>query len=169
LVLAAGFAVLLDLLLLGSFVWVELLGPRDLRLGWMAAGSLWGASAILSFGFHRPAAATSSADLVYQEALKHYLQGSWFEAETSLGRLLRLAPRDVEGLLLLATLLRRTRRYDEALSQFDRLERLRDATRWAREIAEERQLIAEGFAASAGAEPVGVEEAPPPTVLRQAA
>ncbi len=169
LILAAGFAVLLDLLLLSSFVWVELLSPRDLRLGWMAAGSLWGASAILSLGFHRPAAGTSSADLVYREALKHYLQGSWFEAESSLGRLLRLTPRDVEGRLLLATVLRRTRRYDEALVQLDRLDRLRDATRWAREIADERQKIAERFAASAAADSIPVEEASETSVIRQAA
>ena len=47
--LAAGFAVLLDLLLLTSFVWVELLGPLDLKIGWLAVGALWCCSAIVSF------------------------------------------------------------------------------------------------------------------------
>lgn len=169
LVLAAGFAVLLDLLLLGSFVWVELLSARDLRLGWMAAGSLWGASAILSLGFHRPETATSSADLVYREALKHYLQGSWFEAESSLRRLLRRSSRDVEGRLLLATVLRRTKRYDEALSELDRLDRLKDAGRWAREIAGERQQIAEGFAAAGNLDPIPLDEVPERAAVRQAA
>ena len=169
LILATGFAVLLELLLLGSFVWVEWLSPRALRLGWMAAGSLWGASAILSFGFHRPAAGTSSADLVYRESLKHYLQGSWFEAEASARRLLRLTPRDVEGRLLLATVLRRTGRYDEALGQLDRLGRLRASVRWEREIAEERQRIAEHIASSPDTEPIFLEGTPEEIVVRRAA
>ncbi len=169
LALAAGFAVLFDLLLVASYVWVELLSPRDLRLGWMAAGTVWGVSAILSAGFRRTAPTTTSAERLYREALNEYLQGSWFEAEAILGRLLRSSPRDVEGRLLLATLLRRTRRRDEALDQLDRLEGLRDAARWSREIADERQRIAESFADSDGAEPISVDALAESSVTRQAA
>jgi hypothetical protein len=168
LVLAAGFAVLIDWLLAASFVWVELLSPMDLRLGWMAAGSLWGTAAILSAGFGRATPGASSRDPVFRGALKDYLQGNWFEAESALGRLLRRAPRDVEGRLLLATLLRRNRRYDEALDQLDRLERLRDAARWAREIAQERQRIAEHIAAQA-AEAIPVDATADALATKQAA
>ncbi|MEX2113202.1 MAG: hypothetical protein WD845_08460 [Pirellulales bacterium] len=169
LALAAGFAVLFDLLLVASYVWVELLSARDLRLGWMAAGTVWGASAILSAGFRRTAPTTTSAERLYREALKEYLQGSWFESEAILGRLLRSSPRDVEGRLLLATLLRRTRRPDEALDQLDRLQRLRDAARWSREIADERQRIAESFANSTVAEPAPDKRLAGSSVTRQAA
>ena len=130
-ILAAGFAVLVDLLLLSSFVWVELLRPLDLLLGWMAAGALWGGSAIVSISRRRPAAEAGPTDLLFRQALTEYLQGSWFEAEAILGRLLRLSPRDAEGRLLLATVLGRAKRHDEALDQLDRLERLRDAAAFA--------------------------------------
>jgi hypothetical protein len=169
LVLAAGFAVLFDLLLVASFVWVEWLGPLELRLGWMAAGSLWGASAIRSIGLHAHAPATTSTDRLYREALTEYLQGSCFEAEAILGRLLRLVPRDTEGRLLLATVLRRTQRHDEALEQLDRLERLRDAARWSREIADERQQIAEAIAAAGLTDPISVEDLADELVARRAA
>ncbi len=169
LALAAGFAVLFDLLLVVSYVWVELLSPRDLRLGWMAAGCVWGVSALLSAGFRRTAPTTTSAERLYREALQEYLQGNWFEAEAILGRLLRNAPRDVEGRLLLATLLRRTKRPDEALDQLDRLERLRDAARWRREIADLRQRIAESFATSSDAEPIPLDELAQSSTTRQAA
>jgi len=169
LALAAGFAVLFDLLLVASYVWVELLSPRDLRLGWMAAGTVWGSSALLSAGYRRTAPTTTSAERWYREALQEYLQGSWFEAEAILNRLLRNSPRDVESRLLLATLLHRTRRSDEALDQLDRLERLRDAARWSREIADLRQRIAEGFATAGDAEPIPADGSGEPSATRQAA
>ncbi len=169
LVLAAGFAVLVNLLLLASFVWVELLRPFDLRLGWLAAGSLWGVSAMLSNAFGRSAHDATSSDLLFREALSEYLQGSWFEAETKLARRLRMVPRDVEARLLMATLLRRTRRHDEALDQLDRLERLRDAAKWGREIDQERQLIAAAMTSVEPAEPIGGLDPADSTVSRQAA
>ncbi|MGD9720271.1 MAG: tetratricopeptide repeat protein [Pirellulales bacterium] len=169
LVLAAGFAVLVDLLLVASFVWIELLSPRDLRLGWLAAGLVWGVSAILSRGFPRRVPNSTTAERMFRSALAEYLQGSWFEAEAVLTRLLRMAPRDVEGRLLLATLLRRTRRADDALAQLDRLERQRDAAPWSREIAEERQRIAEGIAAASDGPQVTVEEMAEQTLEKQAA
>jgi cytochrome c-type biogenesis protein CcmH/NrfG len=80
---------------------------------------------------------------LFREALHEYLQGSWFEAEAKLGHLLRLDPRDVEGRLLLATLLRHNERHAESIEHLDRLSRLRGADRWSEEIAAERRAIAE--------------------------
>jgi len=159
LVLAAGFALLLNLLLLASFVWVELLSSLHLRVGWLAAGSLWMGAAVISGrygargrysnssrdGGRGPGHSTASAEVLFREALSEYLQGSWFEAEAILKRLLHLDPRDMEARLLLATLLRHTRRRNEALEQLDRLERLRDAPLWAQEIAAERLRIAGSY------------------------
>ncbi len=173
LALAAGFALLLNVMLLASFVWVELLDPFGLRLGWLVTGSLWGCSAIMSVWYGRrgpvPRGATS-AEVLFREALSEYLLGSWFEAESILGRLLRLHPRDAEGRLLLATLLRHTRRYDEALDQLNRLERLRNADPWVREIAAERHRIAEGRAnRPATARPDPTPEIPTQPLSEQAA
>lgn len=172
LALAAGFAVLLNLLVLASFVWVELLSPLDLRLGWLAVGSLWGGSAAISAWFDRGATAQSgaaSAEVLFREALSEYLQGSWFEAETILGRLLHLDPRDVEARLLLATLLRHTGRYQEALNQLNRLERLQDSHLWAREIAAEKQWISEGQSPPGSAIPNPLTDIPSEPESRQAA
>jgi len=73
--------------------------------------------------------------------MEYYLQGQWFEAEKSLVQLLRQNPRDVEARLMIATLFRRTRRWDEALRQLDQLERLEASQAWALEIQRERALI----------------------------
>src|SRR5260221_4796284 len=80
LVLAVGFAAVIDLLLLSSFVWVELLSPLHLRLGWLAVGSLWGAAALMSaWSGSRwvTSQSAASAEVLFREALNGYLQGSW--------------------------------------------------------------------------------------------
>jgi hypothetical protein len=166
LVLALGAAILLNLLLLATFVWVELLAPGHLRLGWLAAGTLWGGSAILSVGYARRGGrprVADSAEGLFRGALSEYLQGSWFEAETILVRLLNENPRDAEARLLLATLLRHTRRYGEALAQLARLELLRDAEAWAQEIAAEKRAIALRQATLPAASPIAENEKPAET------
>lgn len=143
LALAAGFAVLLNGSLLATFVWVELLDSRQLQLAWLATGGVWAGSAVVSAWYGRGLAPRrrSAAEAMFREALHEYLKGNWFEAERILGRLLRLQPRDVEARLLLATLLRRTGRPQEAGEQLARLELAEDASKWAREIAEEKKLM----------------------------
>lgn len=146
LVLAVGFGVVLNLLLLASLVWVELLEPAHLRLGWLAVGCLWVTSMGLSAWVGKPGVLPPSqavtAEGLFRQALSEYLQQSWFEAERVLVRLLKLCPRDVEARLLLATLLRRTGRHSEAAGQLARLERLEDSQKWSSEIARENQLLA---------------------------
>lgn len=145
LVLAAGFALLLNTVLLASFVWVELLGVRDLRLGWLAVGLLWSGSLLFSLGAaaRGPRPVSRTVEGLFRKALNEYLLGNWFEVESTLAGLLRQAPRDVEGRLLLATMLRRTGRHDEALAHLSQLERLNNAAPWSREIAVERDRIAQ--------------------------
>ncbi len=145
LLLATVFALLVDVMLLASLVWGELLSAFDLRVGWSALGLLWGLSTVVSarWGRLEPAAKVVAAtDAMFRRSQNEYLQGNWFEAETHLAHLLAVNPRDVEGRLLRATLLRHTRRYDEALDELGRLERLEDATAWQQEIARERTQIA---------------------------
>jgi len=73
--------------------------------------------------------------------MEYYLQGQWFEAEKRLIQLLRQNPRDVEARLMIATLFRHTRRWEEALRQLDQLERLEASQAWALEIQRERAVI----------------------------
>ena len=78
----------------------------------------------------------------FPDAQQHYLQGNWFEAECCLTMLLRKNPRDIEALLMLATLYRHKQRYDEAESLLKELDLLEDASPWKFEIrSEKRKLI----------------------------
>lgn len=143
---AVGFGVLLNLLLLASFVWVELLSSGWLKAGWLLAAGIWAGAAGWSLwhGWGVVPRRIQSADAMFRDALGEYLQGNWFEAEQLLGRLLELRPRDAEGRLLLATLMRHAGRLQEAADQLARLELLSDARIWKHEIDAERQAIAAG-------------------------
>ena len=77
------------------------------------------------------------------DAQQHYLQGNWFEAECCLNMLLKKNPRDIEAMLMLATLYRHKDRYDEAEYLLRELDRFEDAISWKFEIrSEKRKLMA---------------------------
>ena len=146
LALAVGSAALLNLLLLSTFVWIELLGGKLLAFGWLVAGAVWAVSAALaclSDKRRRGQRQANSTEDLFRHALGEYLRGNWYEAETTLGRLLRYEPRDVEARLMLATLFRHTRRWPEARQQLLRLERLEGCEKWILEIGAELNLLAE--------------------------
>jgi len=146
LVLAVGSAVLLNLLLLSTFVWIELLGGKLLAFGWLVAGAVWAVSAglaCLSDKRRRGQHQANSTEHLFRHALGEYLRGNWYEVETLLGRLLRCEPRDVEARLMLATLFRHTRRLPQARQQLLRLERLEGCEKWSLEIGAELNLLTE--------------------------
>jgi len=153
LALAVAAAGLLNVTLLGSFVWDELI-DGDLRSGlWVVLVVAWTASAVVSVVWdHRRRAnrlAATDGDL-FAEAVDTYLKGNWYEAERLLGGILRKNARDLEARIMLATLLRHTRRFDEAAGQLDQLVGFEGAGKWELEIRRERELLAE---ARAGVEP----------------
>jgi thioredoxin-like negative regulator of GroEL len=79
----------------------------------------------------------------FPEAIDYYLQGNWFQAERVLSLRLRQNAGDLDARLMLATLLRRTGRNEEAEKQVDLLERCDEAWKWGPEIYRERRLLAE--------------------------
>ena len=79
----------------------------------------------------------------FEEALAEYLKGNWFEAERKLNFLLGRDEHDIEARLLMATLLRHTKRFDEATHQLNILVGLDGAHRWAAEIHREGELLLE--------------------------
>lgn len=83
--------ILLNTVLLASFVWVELLGVRDLRLGWLAVGLLWSGSLLFSLGAaaRGPRPVSRTVEGLFRKALNEYLLGNWFEVESTLAALLR--------------------------------------------------------------------------------
>ena len=144
LALTIGFGLLLDLLLAVTFVWVELLSPPLLTVGWLALGVLWLLSVIgargtaqrsTEDGEHQP------AEDLFRSAQGEYLRGNWFQAEAILLRMLERDARDAEARLLLATLFRHTKRYKESREQLAHLSRFESAEKWNEEIAHERELL----------------------------
>ena len=87
----------------------------------------------------------------FGQAVDHYLKGDEYQAEQILEGLLRRNVRDLDARLMLATLLRRARRLDEATQQLDTLARFEGAGKWELEIQEERDLLAEARTQKASA------------------
>ncbi len=113
--MALGFALLVDLGLLTSRVWTEVLSPEARGMLWLVVAGIWLTAAIVSCRWVarlRPNSqpASGSADL-FETARSEYLRGHWFEAETALQRLLDINPLDREARLMLATLLRAHRAF----------------------------------------------------------
>ena len=79
LAVAVGFAALVNLALLSSLVWNELLAPSVRSACWMAVMAIWGSSAALCYGWDRRKQAIGGqsppAKRRFGEALDHYLKG----------------------------------------------------------------------------------------------
>jgi hypothetical protein len=146
LALAIGFALPLNLLLVASLVWVKLLEPSVLRFGWLALGLTWvGSLVVMGWGSKARTArsqSTSQEDL-FRRALAEYLRGAWFEAESLWGQVVAQNERDVDARLMLVTLLRRTKRYDEARRQLADLDKIESSAKWQSEIEREKHLLTE--------------------------
>ncbi len=145
LAVAIGMAVLLDLLLLVSFGWSELIGPGVRITLWGVWGVFWALGIGWSVRFCSRRAAADSVEPsedTFGEATDHYLKGDYYQAEHTLEGLLQRNERDLDARLLLATLMRHTGRLDEAEQQLDVLARFEGAGKWEQEIQQERKLLA---------------------------
>lgn len=159
LAIAVAFGAALNLVLVSSFVWPELLPRSFILIGWLVLGTVWLASvfqAYRSLPHLREPPRVDDRGLFIQ-AQAEYLKGHWFEAETLLRQLLRHCSRDVDVLLMLATLYRRTGRHDEAAKQLDRLDRLDEARKWRWEIIQERTTLKRLAASKTSVENTGTD------------
>jgi len=143
LALAVSAAALLDVLLLSTLVWVEWFPAITVKLGWVVAATFWLGAAVLALKERAKTGANQLESLegLFRRAQAEYLQGDYFQAEATLAELLEANPRDAEGRLLLATLLRHTKRYPEAEDQLRQLTRFETAARWQIEVNSERARI----------------------------
>lgn len=80
-------------------------------------------------------------DTLFIQAQREYLGGHWEEAEAILKRRLEQAPRDIESGLLLTTLFRHMRRFNDAREGILAIERFDESSEWEFEIEREKQLI----------------------------
>jgi hypothetical protein len=85
--------------------------------------------------------ANPEIDTLFRQAQHEYLRSHWLEAETLIKRLLKTQPDDVESLLLLASVQRRTKRVSEARRTLDRVCDIPAASRWLLEIDTEQKLL----------------------------
>ena len=143
-------ALVVNSALLATVGWSELLAPAVRSGLWIFVGALWLGMVALTAGWDATplGAEKRYEDNLFLEARDYYLKGNWYEAERCLRAAVGRDERDLECRLLLATLLRRTGRADEARGELDLLERLEGSARWEAEIAAERKLLAEAPAES---------------------
>ena len=160
LVLAVAFAVALDMAILLTWVWTELL-PREFALGlWAATAGVWAVatlSAVTTFPPPLPTGRNEAAEALFVAARDAYLGRDWLAAETKLRGLLVVAPTDGEAQLLLATLLRRVDRRGEARTALEKLARSDAGRPWLAVIRRELSRLEEPAAADptvAVAEPI---------------
>ena len=142
--LATGFSALVNLVVLATWGWIELLTPPTLVAAWCAVVFFWLGSMVAAViqlpRLVQIPSADAAADL-FRAAQGEYLMGHWFEAEAALNRLLEQNPGDVEGHLLLASLLRRIGQPAEGRERLRSLGALEGAGKWRFEIAREWQLL----------------------------
>lgn len=144
LVEAVAFATGLNLLLMATYVWPQWVEQPWPTMSWFALSGVWVFACWRNW--HKlPTLVDDQLDntsqALFVQAQTEYLKGNWYDAEKLLQQLLVRRPRDIEGLLLMATLFRHTRRRDEAVTTLERLERLNGSGRWLLEIAHERQKL----------------------------
>lgn len=143
-VLAIAFAVVIDAAILTTFIWTELV---DLQVAvglWTAAAAIWivaTVSAVSAFPPALPTGRDATVDAMFIAARDAYLSRDWLSAESKLRAALELAPTDGEVQLLLATLLRRVGRLDEAREAIQKLSRSDAGAPWRSAIVRELDLL----------------------------
>lgn len=141
---AIGFAAALNFALVTSFLWPQSLPSLVEGIGWVVILVFWLAAAWQGRQYlpepSGKAGNRENQDL-FIRAQEEYLKGHWYEAETLCRQLLKQTEMDVETRLMLATLCRRTGRFQDGSRELAKLERMDEANKWALETARERSLL----------------------------
>ncbi len=138
---AAAFTLGFNLLLVATFIWPQWIAAPWPLLAWAGLCMFWVVACWRAWRNlprlmdSRP---DSQSEALFTRAQAEYLKGNWYDAQKQVEQLLTRRPRDVEGLLLLATLQRHSERTRAAEQTLDKLERLDGAERWTLEIHHER-------------------------------
>ena len=144
LVIALAFAVLLDMAILTTWIWSDVV---DLQISigiWTTTFAVWilaTTSAISRFPTPIPKKQDARVERLFLEARNAYLAHNWLTAETRIRSLLALAPTDGEAQLMLITMLRRVNRIREARHALEQLSRSDSGALWQTEINRERLLL----------------------------
>ena len=142
---ALGFALLVDAFLIANFYWTALITTAQRNLFLAALFGAWIVlTVIAAFWKHRLSSDMQAEphDEVFRQTVCHYLRGDWFAAEVQILPYLKKYPKDIEMLLLQATMYRHAERYEEALLVLDKLQLLQNSRYWHTEMENERAFIA---------------------------
>lgn len=150
LLLAIGFSLLLNVALVSSFIWPWILGETFPAIAWPALIVVWVTSTwvgqrrlpdLMAAPRGEKVAELRTGDTLFIQAQDEYLRGHWEAAAGLLERQLHQQPRDVEARLLLATLLRHRREFQQARFHLGELAKLDAATEWQFEMQQEHELL----------------------------
>jgi hypothetical protein len=145
--LAVLFAVCFCLAWTASFVWPDWFSPStDLAIWIGIAGfAIWSfVTNLIRWSTIQglTPSTTAVSDTAFRSAQQAYLRGEFYEAEATLYPTLAAGLEDIESALLLASILRRTGRPQQALDTLNRLSLLDRAAGWHSEIFRERAALA---------------------------
>lgn len=135
--LALSFGALLNLVLITTFVYSELVTPPVRAVAWLSLAGFWAASTLASLRWRAPRQADRKVQDLFPHGLSEYLQGNWLETEMICQRMLEHDPTDAEARLLLASAQRRSGRAVAARQTLLALARQPEAVRWQAEIQQE--------------------------------
>ncbi|MEL7497399.1 MAG: hypothetical protein AAFN77_07285 [Planctomycetota bacterium] len=150
LLVAVGFSVLLNLALVTSFLWPWSLGEMFPLVAWPIIFMVWTVSAIVAYQRLPDLMAVPTSekvadqrppDTLFIQAQVEYLRGHWQESASLLHQQIGRVPRDIESRLLLATLKRHMRNFEDARQQLDEIEKFDESLEWVFEMARERDLL----------------------------
>ena len=145
LMMALGFALLVDAFLIANFYWSALITPGQRNICLAALFGMWIVLTLVASFWRQyldSATQTEPHDETFRQTICHYLRGDWFAAEAQMLPYLKKYPKDVEMLLLQATMYRRMERYEEAMLVLKKLQLLQNSRYWHAEIETERSLLA---------------------------
>ena len=142
--MALVFALLVNAFLVINFYWTALITTGQRNACLVALLGAWVFLMVLDSLWKKRLSSipqTEQQDETFRQSICHYLRGDWFAVEAQILPYLQKYPKDVEMLLLQATLYRHTERYEEALLVLDHLQLLLDSRYWQGEIGDERSLV----------------------------
>ena len=148
LLIALGFAIVLEIAILATIVWPLWFRPATVAVVWFCVVLYWLIAALPSFAQrtlgNRDLGQASSQRLdLFRKAQAEYLTGNWSVAEQHLLVLLDADASDVEVQLMLATLYRRLGRWREAGRRLELATDTDTRKKWHWEISRERQCLRE--------------------------
>jgi hypothetical protein len=144
LMMALGFALLVDAFLIANFYWSALITPGQRNICLVALFGAWLVLTLFASFWKQyldSATQTEQHDETFRQTICHYLRGDWFATEAQILPYLKKYPKDIEMLLLQATMYRRMERHEESLLVLNKLQLLQNSRYWHTEIETERSLI----------------------------